>query len=103
MKPWLAHYDHDVPHSLVPYPNLTLVDYLSKLAREHAGQTALLFKGTTMTYGELQAAINGFAAGALLVMLIDSMIPQATSQAGKVAGLVTVLGFAVAAGLSSVS
>ena len=53
--------------------------------------------------GELQAAINGFAAGALLVMLIDSMIPQAARQAGKVAGLVTVLGFAVAAGLSSVS
>ena len=53
--------------------------------------------------GELQAAINGFAAGALLVMLIDSMIPEAARQAGKVAGLVTVLGFAVAAGLSSVS
>jgi ZIP family zinc transporter len=53
--------------------------------------------------GDLQAAINGFAAGALLVMLIDSMIPQATRQAGNVAGLVTVLGFAVAAGLSSVS
>ena len=53
--------------------------------------------------GDLQAAINGFAAGALLVMLIDSMIPDAARQAGKVAGLVTVLGFAVAAGLSSVS
>jgi ZIP family zinc transporter len=55
------------------------------------------------TSGELQAAINGFAAGALLVMLIDSMIPDAARQAGKVAGLVTVLGFAVAAALSSVS
>ena len=53
--------------------------------------------------GDLQAAINGFAAGALLVMLIDSMIPEAARQAGKVAGLVTVLGFAVAAGLSGVS
>jgi ZIP family zinc transporter len=53
--------------------------------------------------GDLQATINGFAAGALLVMLIDSMIPQAARQAGKVAGLVTVLGFAVAAGLSSMS
>ncbi len=53
--------------------------------------------------GDLQATINGFAAGALLVMLIDSMIPEATRQAGKVAGLATVFGFAVAAGLSSVS
>jgi ZIP family zinc transporter len=53
--------------------------------------------------GELRAAINGFAAGALLVMLIDSMIPDAARQAGKVAGLVTVLGFAVAFGLSGVN
>ncbi len=53
--------------------------------------------------GDLQATINGFAAGALLVMLIDSMIPDAARQAGKVAGLATVLGFAVAAGLSSIS
>ncbi len=53
--------------------------------------------------GDLQAAINGFAAGALLVMLIDSMIPQAARQAGNVAGLVTVFGFAVAAALSAIS
>ena len=53
--------------------------------------------------GEASAAIDGFAAGALLVMLIDSMIPDARSQGGRVAGLVTTLGFAVAAGLSSVS
>jgi zinc transporter, ZIP family len=53
--------------------------------------------------GDLQATINGFAAGALLVMLIDSMIPDATRQAGKVAGVVTVFGFAVATGLSSMS
>ena len=32
--------------------------------------------------GELQAGINGFAAGALIVMLVDSMIPEATEQAG---------------------
>jgi len=49
------------------------------------------------------AAANGFAAGALLVMLIDSMIPEARQQAGPIAGLVSVLGFAVAAGLSNLS
>jgi ZIP family zinc transporter len=53
--------------------------------------------------GELTAAIDGFAAGALLVMLIDSMIPEATRDSGRVAGLVTTLGFAVATALSSVS
>ena len=50
--------------------------------------------------GELRAAIDGFAAGALLVMLVDSMIPDATEDAGRQAGLVTVLGFALAAALS---
>jgi zinc transporter, ZIP family len=53
--------------------------------------------------GELQAGIDGFAAGALLVMLIDSMIPEATRESGRVAGLVTTLGFAVATALSSIS
>jgi zinc transporter, ZIP family len=53
--------------------------------------------------GELRSAIDGFAAGALLVMLIDSMIPEATRDSGRVAGLVTTLGFAVAMALSSLS
>jgi ZIP family zinc transporter len=53
--------------------------------------------------GDLRAAIDGFAAGALLVMLIDSMIPDAREDAGRTAGLVTVLGFALAAGLSSIT
>ena len=53
--------------------------------------------------GGLRAAVNGFAAGALLVMLIDSMIPAASRDAGRPAGLLTVIGFAVAAALSSMS
>jgi len=53
--------------------------------------------------GELRAGIDGFAAGALLVMLIDSMIPEATRESGRVAGLVTTLGFALATALSSLS
>lgn len=53
--------------------------------------------------GDARAAIDGFAAGALLVMLIDSMIPDARDQAGRTAGLVTVLGFALAAALSQLT
>lgn len=44
--------------------------------------------------------IDGIAAGALLVMLIDAMIPEAREKAKASAGLATVVGFAVAAGLS---
>jgi zinc transporter, ZIP family len=50
--------------------------------------------------GELQGGLNGFAAGALLVMLTDSMIPEAR-KGGRTVGLATAFGFAVAAGLSA--
>lgn len=53
--------------------------------------------------GRWPAVLNGFAAGALLVMLIDSMIPAAAARAGPTAGLATVLGFAIATWLSLAS
>ena len=56
--------------------------------------------GALISAVSFKAGINGFAAGALLVMLVDSMIPEARAKAGRIAGLVTVLGFAVAAALS---
>ena len=52
------------------------------------------------TGGNLEAVVDGFAAGALLVMLTDSMVPEARKKGGNAAGLVTVLGFAVAAALT---
>lgn len=52
---------------------------------------------------EFRGGINGFAAGALLVMLADSMIPEAKEKARNWAGLSVVVGFAVAAGLSQLS
>jgi long-chain acyl-CoA synthetase len=62
VKPWLSHYDRDVPASLVPYPDLTLTDYLAALAREHGDRTALLFKGSSVTYGQLDTESTAFAA-----------------------------------------
>ena len=53
--------------------------------------------------GDVRAGIDGFAAGALLVMLVNSMIPEAQQKAGDLAGLATVLGFAVAAALSNLT
>jgi ZIP family zinc transporter len=50
-----------------------------------------------------RAVVDGFAAGALLVMLTDSMIPEAKDKARDWAGLATVLGFAVAAALSKLA
>ena len=61
-KPWLAHYDADVPRSLQPYPDKTLLDYLTPLARDHGSKAALLFKGTSVSYSQLDAESDAFAA-----------------------------------------
>jgi zinc transporter, ZIP family len=53
--------------------------------------------------GELEGSVNGFAAGALLVMLSDSMIPEARRNAGRVSGLAVAVGFALATALSQLS
>jgi ZIP family zinc transporter len=65
---------------------------------------------TVAGYGVAQVAgqqfdgiVEGFAAGALLVMMIDSMIPEAREKAGDKAGLIATLGFAVGAGLAAIS
>jgi long-chain acyl-CoA synthetase len=60
--PWLAHYDTGVPPSLAPYPSRTLLDYLSDAVREQPRAPALLFKGATISYGELDALSNASAA-----------------------------------------
>src|SRR5687768_372940 len=62
MKPWLAHYDSDVRPSIAPYPQKTLIDYLDQLASAHPTKPAILFKGSSMTYGQLGAESNAFAA-----------------------------------------
>lgn len=65
-----------------------------------AGATVAGFALADATSAAVKAGINGFAAGALLVMLVDSMVPEAKSKAKDKAGLLTVVGFALAAGLS---
>jgi long-chain acyl-CoA synthetase len=62
VKPWLAQYDADVAPTLEPYPDRTLVDYLADLARQHGDRPALLFKGASVSYGELESQSNAFAA-----------------------------------------
>jgi ZIP family zinc transporter len=47
------------------------------------------------------AFINAFAAGAILTMLADTMMPEAFEHGGKLVGLLTTLGFAAAFALST--
>src|SRR5262245_44427966 len=61
-KPWLAQYDSDVARSLEPYPDKTLLDYLTALAAEHGTRPALYFKDASVSYAQRQRESDAFAA-----------------------------------------
>jgi ZIP family zinc transporter len=59
------------------------------------GFAALSAAGPSLT-----AFVDAFAAGAILTMLAETMVPEAQEIGGRAVGLATSLGFAVAASLS---
>ncbi|GAB3882363.1 ZIP family metal transporter [Terrabacter terrigena] len=63
-----------------------------------AGAGYVLLQGASPT---VVAGIQTFAAGAIITMLADTMIPEATEHAGRLVGLVTMIGFALAFLLSA--
>jgi ZIP family zinc transporter len=48
------------------------------------------------TSGPVIPFVQAFAAGGLLTMLVDTMVPEAYEEGGDLAGIVSVLGFALA-------
>ena len=61
-RPWLSHYDKDTPHS-IPIPNQPLFRFLESAADWQPRQTATMFYGKTLSYGELNTKVNQFAHG----------------------------------------
>ena len=61
-KHWLKQYDEGVPHSLKPYPERTLLDVVHETALQRPDHPALLFKGASLSYGELDRLSDAFAA-----------------------------------------
>jgi long-chain acyl-CoA synthetase len=64
-KSWFAHYDAEVPRTLAPYPQKTLVDYVANTALQWPPHPALIFQGRYVTYGELTRLSDAFAAALL--------------------------------------
>src|SRR5919204_6235030 len=60
-KPWFPHYG-TVPVTLAPYPDRTLLDYLTDRARQRPRHVALEFMGAQLTYGDLDTQSTAFAA-----------------------------------------
>ena len=58
-----------------------------------------------LTFGSMNpsafALIEGMAAGAMLAMIAETMLPEAAEQGGPASGLMTVLGFLAAIGVNS--
>jgi long-chain acyl-CoA synthetase len=59
---WLEHYDQGVPETLGPYPERTLLDDLAEAVAQRPQAPALLFKGRTVSHGELDRRSDAFAA-----------------------------------------
>lgn len=70
-----------------------------------ASGIAALLGNVALAHSEPQwvAAIQAVAAGAILAMLADTMIPEAFETAHEYAGLITVLGFLAAFALSKLA
>jgi long-chain acyl-CoA synthetase len=61
-KPWLAHYDKGVPHT-IEYPNAPLFHFLEESARKYPDRACTIFKGAVVTYKEMNAITDAIAAG----------------------------------------
>jgi long-chain acyl-CoA synthetase len=64
---WLEGYDEGVPTTLEPYPDRTLLDYLSESARKWPDRPFLLFKGSKITYAQLEKESNALAAALVAI------------------------------------
>src|SRR5882672_5886472 len=60
--PWLGHYDPGVNATLAPYPQRTLLEYVSEWAARDPSHPAILFKGSILSYTQLEQLSNACAA-----------------------------------------
>jgi long-chain acyl-CoA synthetase len=61
-RPWLATYPPGIPHTLEPYPNLSVFGMLEASARKHPQAPALAWFGRKITYAELLKEVERCSA-----------------------------------------
>lgn len=77
-----------------------IVGIWTAVAATSAAAAAIGYGLLAGTSGENIAFMNAFAAGAILVLLADDLLPQAHAERDKLVGVMTAAGFALAAFLS---
>jgi long-chain acyl-CoA synthetase len=60
-RPWLALYDPGVPHTLEPYPDVPLHDYVRRSAETYGDRAALVFYGGSTSFRELADRVDRLA------------------------------------------
>lgn len=69
-KPWLAHFEENVPEKVV-YEEVCLPDFLERSAARFPNKMALLFQGYQMTFSQLKEMVDRFAT-----VLTDFGVPN---------------------------
>jgi long-chain acyl-CoA synthetase len=59
--PWFKSYDPGVPHTLAPYPEITLLDVLAEAAQQRPDSAMLIYQGREISYQEVEAHSNALA------------------------------------------
>ncbi|MGA2367600.1 MAG: AMP-binding protein [Dehalococcoidia bacterium] len=59
--PWFKSYDPDVPHTLEPYPNITVMDLLADYTKEKPAHPMAIFMNRELSYKELEDHSNALA------------------------------------------
>ncbi|MGA9047851.1 MAG: AMP-binding protein [Dehalococcoidia bacterium] len=61
--PWLKHYDKDIPHTLQPYPDKTMIDVVDESAGARPYRAVFFFKGAKLLYDDFIRLSNALAMG----------------------------------------
>ena len=75
-KLWLKSYDPGLPHTLKPYPERTILDVVNETVRLRPEHTALIFKGTRMSYAQLERLSDAFG---------NALVAQGVQKGDRVA------------------
>jgi long-chain acyl-CoA synthetase len=60
--PWLKHYDDGVPHTLQPYPHITVLDVLADTLKQRPEHPLAIFQGREVSHREVEEHSNALAA-----------------------------------------
>ncbi len=97
---WRRSYEKEIPYSLKPYPEQTLLDVVSETARQRPNHTALISKGRRLSYFELEKLSDAFA-NALVAQGVKKGDPVALLLPNSPQSVITQLGVWKAGGIAA--